>query len=76
MRGGRLGLGGELFGDESKEKGEQLYARLRLIFELGGRVYYVLGAALRGKLLLEDFRDNPFVAVERYRDGDLSEKYM
>ena len=51
------------FGNKSKEEGEQLYARLCLVFEFSGRVYGVLGAALRGELVSENFCDNPFVAI-------------
>ena len=68
MRGGRLGLGGELFGDESKEKGEQLYARLCRVLKFCGGVYNILGLSFGGELIAKHFCDNPLVAVWRYWD--------
>ena len=68
MRGGRLRLGGELFGDESKEEGEYLYAHLCRVVKSCGGVYNILGLSFGGELIAKHFCDNPLVAVWRYWD--------
>ena len=72
--GGGLGLDVESFGDESKEQGEQFYARLCLILKFCSRVYGVLGAALGNELVSEDFCNDPFVAIKRNWDRDLDRR--
>lgn len=70
----RLGLSVELLSNEFEENGKKLYGRLSLIVELGGSVYNILVLAFCGKLVTENLRDNPFVAINGCRYRNLDEK--